>query len=180
MSGRSSVDDPLKAYSFVVEIEGFVRAGFSEATGLEMDVEVVEYREGGDNATAQKSPGLASFANVILKRGQLVSNTSGGDDDMENWAREVHETNVYAVPLEFRRTVDIVQFHRNGSEAVRWRLFEAWLKRSKPISDLNGTANENSLEEIEVVHEGYVRVKGSGIGAAVSAAVGSFSVAVGI
>ena len=49
--------DPYKDFRFLVEIDGIVQAGFSECSGFGSDVEVVEYREGGDSATVRKLPG---------------------------------------------------------------------------------------------------------------------------
>lgn len=156
MAGRSAVDDPLKAFRFIVEVEGFARAGFMEANGLEIQTESIEYREGGDNATVRKSPGLTSFAPIVLRRGQFVASSKGGDDDFVEWAQEVFDTAAFAVPNDFRRTIDIVQFHRNGDEARRWRVFECWPGRFKPGADLNATANEDSIEELEIQNEGFV------------------------
>ncbi len=156
MAGRSAVDDPLKSFRFVVEVEGFARVGFMEANGLELTTEMVEYREGGDNATVRKSPGLTSFANIVLRRGQFIGSSKGGDDDFAEWAQEVFDTAARAVPNDFRKTLDIVQYHRDGGEARRWRLFECVPSRYKPASDFNATANEDSIEELEVAHEGFV------------------------
>ena len=40
---------PKAAYSFLVEIEGIVRAGFQELSGLKANLGVTKHREGGDN-----------------------------------------------------------------------------------------------------------------------------------
>ena len=40
--------DPYKDFRFLVEIDGIVQAGFTECSGFGSDVEVVDYREGGD------------------------------------------------------------------------------------------------------------------------------------
>lgn len=153
--GRSSVDDPLKAFRFRVEVDGFVRAAFMEVSGLESTTEVVEYREGGDNATVLKSPGLTSFANLVFKRGQFVRSTRGGDDDFAQWAKQVFDVTSGGAPMDFRRTLDIVQYHRDGSEAKRHRVVECWPTRFKPMGDLNATSNDNSIQELEVVNEGF-------------------------
>jgi phage tail-like protein len=41
--------DPYKNYNFRIEIDGITVAGFSECTGLSSEVEIIEYREGGDD-----------------------------------------------------------------------------------------------------------------------------------
>lgn len=159
MPGRSSVDDPLKVFRFRVEIDEFVRAGFTDVSGLSDESEVTEYREGGDNASVRKSPGLASFGDVTLKRGQIVNSTVGGDLDMWDWRRKVHEANVNGQKQDFRKTVDIVQYDRSGAEVRRWRLYEAWPKSLTPASDFSATSSDDSMEEMVLVHEGYELVK---------------------
>jgi phage tail-like protein len=69
--------DPLNNYNFKVEIDGIQVGGFSEASGLESTVEVVEYREGGLNNTVHKLPGKTTYSDIVLKRG-----TTGGDNTL--------------------------------------------------------------------------------------------------
>ena len=75
-------NDPYKNCNFLVEIDGIVTAGFSECTGLSSEVEIIEYREGGD-FRVRKLPGLAKFGNIVLKRGVTKSL------DLYNWHRDV-------------------------------------------------------------------------------------------
>ena len=57
-------------YRFRVEIEGLQAAGFTEVTGLETQVEVLSYREGGENQFEYKLPGPASYpSNLQLRHG---------------------------------------------------------------------------------------------------------------
>src|SRR6266481_7748803 len=44
-------------------------AGFSECSGLEATLEVLEYKEGGLNSYVHKFPTRASYSNISLKRG---------------------------------------------------------------------------------------------------------------
>jgi phage tail-like protein len=41
-------------FNFFVEIEGIVRAGFQELSGLSTNMGVMKHREGGDNQSAHK------------------------------------------------------------------------------------------------------------------------------
>jgi len=158
MAGRSAKDDPLKNYAYRVEIEDFVRAGFSECSGLEAALETVDYREGGNNATGQKSPGQATFPDLTLKRGKLVGSSMGGDDDMENWFQLSFDMNAEGSSMEFRKTVDIVLYKKDATEGVRYRLFEAYCSNYKPINDLAGAGNDNVMEEITITYEGFEKV----------------------
>lgn len=158
MSGRSATDDPLKAFRFRLFMEGFARAGFSEFNGFERTTEVVEYREGGMNATPRKSAGLTSYGNLTGRRGQVVGGTEGGENDFYEWAQDVFDVTSAGAPLEYRRTFDVAQYHRDNKEAVRWTVYEAFPTRFKPFSDLNGTSNDDSIEDLELAHEGWEKV----------------------
>ena len=46
-------NDPYKNFNFRVEIDGIAQAGFSECTGLRVEIDVIEYREGGDSSTVR-------------------------------------------------------------------------------------------------------------------------------
>ena len=80
-------DDPYGAYNFVVIVNGVsddgtaVKAGCSEVSGLETEVTPVEYRNGNEDITVRKIPGLKKFMNITLKRGMT------GDLAMWNWIR---------------------------------------------------------------------------------------------
>src|SRR6478736_3812744 len=63
-------DDVYLAFNFLVEIEGLIVGGFSEVTGLQVEIEVQDHREGGENGFIHKLPGPARYSqNLILKHG---------------------------------------------------------------------------------------------------------------
>jgi len=62
--------DPYANFNFLVEIDGIATAGFQEVSGLGAEVDVIEYREGGNNPGAvRKFPGLIKYSNIVSKRG---------------------------------------------------------------------------------------------------------------
>lgn len=69
--------DPYAGFNFLVEIDGTTRAAFSECSGLSTDTDPIEYRDGSEDITVRKIPGLKKFANISLKRGMTK--------DMELW-----------------------------------------------------------------------------------------------
>lgn len=152
---RTSVEDPLKVFRFVVEMGGS-RVGFMECNGLERNTEVAEYREGGDNETPKKSAGLTKHNDITLRRGQILD---AGQNDLYTWAQEVFSvTSQGGEAVDYRRDIDIVQFERGGTAAARWRVYECWPNKFKPFSDLNATSNDNSIEELVLVNEGWEKV----------------------
>ena len=151
---RSYTEDPLKVFHFIVEVDGFKRAGFMECNGLQRNTEIAEYREGGNNTTPQKSAGQTSYDNVTFRRGQIV--TIPGADDFLQWASDVHEVSGRGVASEYRRDFDIVQMDATGTEVKRWSVVNAFPVRFKPMGDLNALdMSANSVEELEVAIEGF-------------------------
>lgn len=151
---RASVDDPIKVFRFKVQVDGFIRAGFSELSGVDRTVEVVNYREGGMNDTVQKSPGLTTFPDITLRRGQIFGNV-GGNNDFYNWMAQVFILGTNGNAAVFRKNLEIVQVNHANAEVRRWRIVEAFPVGYKPFSDLNGQTNENSVEELRIAHEGW-------------------------
>ena len=80
---EGDVFDPLASFNFLVEIEGVTEAGFSEVTGFDQESEVIEYREGNEDITVRKIPGLKKFSNVTLKRGLT------NDKSLWDWRKKV-------------------------------------------------------------------------------------------
>ena len=67
---------PLPKFHFFV-VWGGVRVGFTEVTGLDMQVEAIEYREGfSPEYSKVKMPGMHKFSNLTLKRGSVAGDSN--------------------------------------------------------------------------------------------------------
>jgi len=76
---------PLPVSHFIVDWGGN-SIGFTEVSGLSMEHEVIEYREGSSpDFSATKMPGLRKFGNITLKRG-IIQN----DNDFFNWCGDTN------------------------------------------------------------------------------------------
>src|SRR6266511_918284 len=77
-------NDPYGQFNFLIEIDGVVKGGFSEASGLTTDTNIIEYREGAEQqGTTRKLPGLMKFNNIVLKRGYTA------DKKLYEWRKKV-------------------------------------------------------------------------------------------
>jgi phage tail-like protein len=141
---NSREHDHLVSSKFLVEIDGLTVAAFSSASGLESETEVIEYRNGND-LHVRKRPGRTTYANVVLKRGMTL-----GSIDLWNWYKAVRDGQVQ------RRSVSIIVLGDDGSEKLRYNLFEAWPCRWKSL-ELSGTSQETLIEEIELAVERFER-----------------------
>jgi phage tail-like protein len=133
--------DPFRAFNFLVEIDGITRAGFQECSGLDVSLDPVEYREGGEPITPRKLPGLAKYANITLKRGLT--------DDQELW--EWIQQGVQGETE--RKNGSIILLDAHGEEQGRWNFRDGWPTKWTGPS-FNATDNSVAVETLEIAHEG--------------------------
>lgn len=136
--------DPYLGNRFHVEIDGVVEAGFSECSGLVIETEVEERREGGLNLYAHRLPKGSRFVNLVLKRGLTDS------DQLWSWHQEVVGGTVK------RRSISVVLLDGTGEERWRWNLREAYpTKWVGP--ELKGDGSLVAIETLELVHHGIAK-----------------------
>ncbi|MFA4136576.1 MULTISPECIES: phage tail protein [unclassified Brevibacillus] len=138
--------DPYRKFRYRVEMDGIQQAGFSEVSGFDASVDVVEYREGNEVITPRKLTGLAKYGNITLKWGVTDSM------DLYNWMQDTIQGKVA------RKTVTIIAINEAGDDVATWKVIEAWpTKYTAP--DFNGTSSEVAIEQLEIAHEGMTRTK---------------------
>ncbi|GAA0377101.1 phage tail protein [Bacillus horti] len=138
--------DPYRNFRFRVEIDGFQQGGFSDVSGYDATVDVIEYREGNQVTTVSKLPGLTKYGNITLKRGVTDSL------ELYNWLSECVSGKIT------RKLVTIIALDEEGNDVATWQVSEAWpTKYSAP--DFKGTGNEVAIESLEIAHEGMQRTK---------------------
>jgi phage tail-like protein len=135
---------PLPKFHFRVEWGGS-KIGFTEVTGLNIENELIEYRDGSSPEYHKiKMPGLQKYGNVTLKKGMF-----NGDNEFYQWLNTVTLSKIE------QRDVLISLLNENHEPVWMWRLKNAWpTKVTAP--DLKSDANEVAVETIELAHEGLV------------------------
>jgi phage tail-like protein len=135
-------NDPYGQFNFVIEIAGKTVGGFSEASGLTTDTNIIEYREGNEKyGTARKLPGLMKYNNIVLKRGWTQ------DKVLWEWRKQVIEGRT-------DRTHGTITLQNEAREAVlRWNFREGWPSKWEGPA-LNGKTSEVAIETLEIAHEG--------------------------
>lgn len=141
LASSKSKGDYLPAHNFKLEIDGIISGGFKEITGLESEIEIVEYRDGTD-PIAHKRPGKAKYKNIVLKLDAADPATKVVTD----WY------NAVARGKDIRKQISIVVFNSDNQEVARYNLFEAWPCRWK-APELNSNSDTFIVEEIEFVVE---------------------------
>lgn len=138
-------NDPYRQFNFVLDIEGVDPAAFSEVSGLDTETDPIEYRDGNEDITVRKLPGLRKYPNITLKRGFTK------DRSLWDWRKTVMDGQTV------RRSGSIVLLDEARQEALRWNFREGWpCKLQGP--PLNAKTNEVAIETLEIVHEGLLQV----------------------
>ncbi|MBQ2830895.1 MAG: phage tail protein [Oscillospiraceae bacterium] len=147
---------PLTKMNFLVSVPELVgsMAAFSEVTGIEASVDVIEFRQGNAHSLAPvKIPGLVKHGNITLKMGYTIGN------GFKQWIQDCVSETRGAIP---RKTVTIELLDiRDGSpnstyesvkDKITWILKEAWVSKYQG-ADLNATTSEVAIETVELAYE---------------------------
>jgi phage tail-like protein len=133
--------DPYLAQNFVVEIDGIARASFAEVSGIGAEIGVIEYRNGSEDITVRKLPGLVKYSNITLKRGVTR------DLALWQWFKAARDGRVR------RANGTIALLDESRQEVLRFVFRRGWpCKWEGPA--LNAAANEVAIELLEICHEG--------------------------
>ena len=142
--------NPLLTYHYRVEIASLFVAGFSEISGLEQEIELEEFKEGGMDFVHHLPVGIR-YPNLVLKRGISV------DSQLYRWYKKVLQAVRYGGTIPKESMVYISIMDSRGLEKIRFML-----KNVYPVKwvgpQLNASASEVAIETLELVHEGMVIV----------------------
>lgn len=155
-------NDPYQACNFFVEIEGLIIGGFTEVTGLQLEVEVESYREGGVNGYIHQLPGPARYpANLVLKHGVTDIET------LWSWQDDVAKGTIK------RKSGTIYLLDQRRLPATWWDFYDAY-----PVRwigpELRADSSTVAVETLELVHRGISKPK---LSTAVAAARGILAAA---
>ncbi len=133
---------PLSKFSFEVDWGG-TKVGFQEVSGLGIEVDPIEYRQGASPDFSKiKMPGMKKFSNISLKRGSFA-----GDNEYYDWLKSIKLNTVE------RRTITISLLDADGAPAITWKVKNAFPIKLQS-TDLKAEGNEIAIETLEIAHEG--------------------------
>ncbi len=155
--------DPYLAVNFLVEIEGILAGGFSECSGLNVETETLDYREGGLNDYMHTFAGPTKYTPLILKHGLTQI------DGLWSWHQDVVQGEIE------RKNGTIYLLDRQHLPVMWWDFKEAFpVKWTGPSFNASSTAI--ATESVELRHRGLSRpTLGNliaGIGASISGSIG--------
>jgi phage tail-like protein len=123
--------------------------GFQECGGLEVEMEVSEYPEGGRNDALIQRAGRAKYPKLVLKRGMF--HAPGGTVNAELWQWLADA--VGGVRPIRRYDGEITMLGAGGAEVAKWAFTRA-LPAKIVGPQLNARTGEVAVEEIQLAHEG--------------------------
>ena len=136
---------PLPKFHFQVDW-GDARGGFTEVSGLDVETEPIEYREGNmKEFNKLKMPGMQKYSNITLKRG-----TFKGVNSFYEWWRSSVQA---AEHSSYQRDLIITLLNESAETVVTWTAKNAWPIKVQS-TDLKGDGNEIAIETMEIAHEG--------------------------
>lgn len=135
--------DPYLNLRFKVEIMGLIVGDFAEVAGLEAEIEIEDYREGGVNDYIHKLPKIAKYPNLILKRGFTDSSA------LWLW----HWSAIHGVITRLPGRIILMDYQ--GNEKWRWLFLDAYPVKWKG-PDFKADGNTVAIESLELVHHGLI------------------------
>jgi len=151
--------DPYQVFNFLVEVEGILAGGFSECSGLQVETEYFDYREGGVNEYVHRFAGPTKYPPLVLKHGLTQI------DGLWSWHQDVVKGKIE------RKNGTIYLLDKQGIPVMWWDVKEAFpVKWTGP--DLRASSNEVAFESVELTHRGLSRPSLGNIVAGIGAELG--------
>jgi phage tail-like protein len=140
-------DTPYTQFNFLVDLGSGItdgpEAGFQEVSGIGIEVEVIEYRNGNAKENhVTKLNGLSKYPNVTLKRGVV------GSLNLYQWIDQIRNGD----PGGLRTVVIQLQNEDHTQVVLTWKLLRARIV--KHVSGpLNGKGTDVAMEELVLAYE---------------------------
>lgn len=151
-----NLDGPYRVFDFEVElVDRPTVGGFEKISGLTMQMETVEYREGGVNDYVHKLPGQYSHSTIVMENGIVDERV------MFDWITQLRDE---TTTVEEARTNVQILVRAGHKEDHRWgfEVFDAY-----PIQwdgpDLRATEKKGqaALQTVELAHRGFTNLSGT-------------------
>jgi phage tail-like protein len=135
------IEEPDNVFKKAKDIaSAFVMGGFSEAQGLESEIEITDYAAGGVNDRVFRFPSRARYPNVVLTRGV------GFGEDLYLW----HEGFLKG---EGKRRNGIIFLANELRVPIKAWTFENGIPVKWSGPSLNAGTSAAAIEKLEIAHE---------------------------
>jgi phage tail-like protein len=121
---------------FTVELDNGIDGFWTDASGLAIEIEVVEKTDAAKDTVTRKRPGTTKYNEINLKR------TLSPDKKFWAWAKSIRDGKP-----DFRTKGAIVLHDISGTETGRWTFENAWPSKWS-ASDLDVGTDDLMQEEV--------------------------------
>lgn len=121
---------------------------FQECSGLEIELDVQEYQEGGRNDGVVRRVGRAKYQNIVLKRGMFYGDGQV-NADLWKWLQ-----GIASGERPVRRYDGTIEVMSVGDQVVATWTFDRGLPAKVKGPELNAKSGELAIEELHIAHEG--------------------------
>lgn len=124
--------------------------GFQEASGLDVEWELEEVREGGQNDYVHRLPKMVKYQNLVLRRGFVSANST-----LATWCTSTLTAD-FTTPLVLRD----IQLHLLNAESTplaAWTFRDAWPVKWK-MSEFRSQENALAIETLEFAFADFKRI----------------------
>jgi phage tail-like protein len=113
-------------------------ARFQAVSGLSVEYDMEEYKEGGENRFTHKLPVRTKYADMVLKRGMVTGS------EVIAWCLRAFRERLFS-PAD----VNVILMNEKGEPLRTWKVVHAIPKKWQ-VSDLNANENAIVIETIEL------------------------------
>jgi phage tail-like protein len=136
---------PYRSYNFKLNVQGVTEGHFTECSGLGVSVDVIRYREAGNDQQVRCLPGPVNYGDVLLRYGLTDSR------ELWDWLMSAVEGRVE------RKNISILMLDAEGiDEVMRWNLINAWPSEWRGTM-LDAMSREAAIESLTLVFESMER-----------------------
>lgn len=124
---------------------------FQDCSGLEIEMDVQEYLEGGRNNGVVRRVGRAKFQPLVLKRGMFHAREPGATVDPALWHWMQRIINGERPVPRYDGVIQVMS--PEGTVRAMW-MFDRGLPAKIKGPELNARSGEVAIEELTIAHEG--------------------------
>jgi len=128
-------------YKVEFEVQGDANeARFQNVSGLSVEYDTEEYKEGGENRFTHKLPVRTKYTDLVLKRGMLTGSAVVG------WFFDAFRDRVFTP-----KGVNVILMNEEGEPLRTWKVAHA-VPKKWTVSDLNSNENSIVVESLELTY----------------------------
>ena len=144
--------EPLKAFRFLIEVDGDAVGAFSQFSGIKMQVQTIEARSGSDaRGVMDYIPVLTSYSPVTLTKGVI------GDNAFMDWIFAASASTLTGpTGKSLYRTINVIALDDVGRRGVIWSLADA-VPIGYELSPMDSSRSEVLTESVTFAIHGVER-----------------------